>query len=230
MPKSLSLNLQKTRPNAVMKREVLRPCSLDRLAAASAAAARVGTVVLSVLGTNLGARGAVLEHVTKGAEVLGATALEDAGGHVRGALVANETEALAAHGDLTADVEDGDGTEGEFRPGVGDLSVAHHGIGVQGRAGTAGTGSEGGRERRTCGEGVGDVWLDCVDPGADCTPADNDDVFTRAVDVLHGTESVTADPDSAVVGYGVGADLSADGGEEARVRAGENLGGCRGSR
>lgn len=93
------------------------------------------TSVESVLSSDLAARRAVEELVTECAHVHAATALEHAGGHVGSALIAHQADAVSAHVNLSGDIVDGDGSEGELEPGVGDLAVHEFGIAVDGSAG-----------------------------------------------------------------------------------------------
>lgn len=73
------------------------------------------------------------------------------------------------------------------------------------------------------GEGHGDEGFDGVDPGSSWAPDGDDDVFGAVVDEVVCVVAVLSEPDTAVVGCGVGSGLHAYLADEGGCECGENI-------
>lgn len=182
------------------------------------------TLVVTIVGTRLGAVVAVDQDVVKGADVA-AGALEDTGVHVGDTARADDAQRVAAHVDLARDVDHAPLAKGEFSPGVGCLAVDQLGVGVDGAPGTRGTVGEGDPDGLTGGDGGGDMGLDDVDPGAGDAPDDEDQVFARVVAELVLVSTVASEPDRAVVALRVDTGgQNSHGGESADISGSDGCG------
>ena len=201
---------------------------LDEVVGPDEAATGGGAAVGTGHGTLLATGGAVEELVAGPARVA-REALEDAGGHVGAALGGLDAHAVAKHVDLAGNVKGAElAVEGEFTPGLGDLTVDHLGVLVDGSPATADARGVGDVERLAVLELVGDQRLVDVDPAGGGSPDDDGDVLTTEVLELGDIVAVVAQPSGTVVGVGVGTEENTDGREnvsnQATLRDGEGTG------
>lgn len=141
-------------------------------------------------------------------------ALVDAGLHVRKALGALHADVAALHVDVTGDVESTPLAEGDLSPGVVDTT--EHGESVLGSrwgARSRNVGSEGDLDGLSGLQADGNVGNPLVDGHAVEAlglPAVVDGLVATGVGDLHTPLGVVTDPDTAVVGLLVLADLGAN--------------------
>lgn len=143
--------------------------------------------------------------------------MKHTGGHVRNAALSLDGNVVTIHVDLTGNIESAVLTiEGEFTPGVGDLTVDELGVGVDGRETTANTGSEGDIEDGTVGEGLGDQRLGDVDPAGGRAPENEFNVLTTIVDELASVVTILTDPGLAagIARVGVGTSKNTENGKD----------------
>lgn len=184
---------------------------LDVVVGADEASTGGGTIVGSELGTSLGAGGAVDEFVILPAAGDIAGALENAGLHVGFATLSLDAHAAAVHVDFAGNVKGAVlAIEGVFAPSLGDLTVDHSGVGVDGSPGAGSARGEGNVEGLLVTERVGDERSVNVDPGSSGTPDNESDVLARVVDELAGVVTTSADPGFATGGGRVGVRTSED--------------------
>lgn len=190
--------------------------NLDPFTVGTHGAASTNTLHLGVVATAATVTGvAVVQSVALlarlGAEI---RALEDAGVHVRLALGSLHADVAAVHVDVAGDIESAPLTEGDLGPGVVDTT--EHGELASGCGRSAGS-------RDVLGEGQldglallhsdGNVGLELVDGHASVAiglPAVEDSIGVAVVGDLHTPLAVTSNPDTAVVGLVVLANLCAE--------------------
>lgn len=145
--------------------------------------------------------------------------------HIGDALWSLDAHSTTRHEDLAGNI---DGAplpgEGVFAPRLTDLSVLREfGVGVDGGPCTGGAVGEGDGFGALGWDGDGDEGLDSVYPGSCWTPDGDDDVFGAVVDEVVGVVTVLSEPDTSVVGSGVGTGLYAERGDQGACECGENV-------